>query len=389
MPMAYRIRGEGTAELEIEIFDYIDAWWGITAKDVQEELKKNTAASLIRLRVNSGGGDVFEGLAIYNLLAQHKARVEATVVGLAASIASVIVMAANKIIIAQNAMLMIHNAWGRAVGSKDDMAAMGDLLDKIDGQIADLYVSRTKLAREDVVAMMAAETWMTGQEAKDKGFADEIILNKEPEQQPDAKALARLDLAGFSHVPPVFAQAVKTAREDLARARSVAMRPHVLAALAAGNNPDSTGAARTGDDSKPPRAVATTTPQQEKVMTLAELKEKFPTVYDQIVALGMQQGVEKGIKDERERVNAHIDACEMSGDTKLAFEAIRNGTGLTPALQMRHMRASMGRQDVQNRQDDSEAAGRVVDGAGKTPETGPKDAVDQAAATLWPKKKAS
>lgn len=372
MPMAYRIRGEGTPTLDLEIFDYIDSWFGITAKDVQDQLKKNKDATLIRLRVNSGGGDVFEGLTIYNLLAQHKAKVEATVDGLAASIASVIVMAADKVSIAANAMLMIHNAWGRAVGSKEDMAAMGDLLDKIDGQIADLYVARTKMSRDEVVAMMEAETWMTGQEAKDKGFADEVIANKGPAEQ-SAKALARLDIAGFAHVPQVFAQAVESARRE------------ARASVQGATNQDSAGAARTGEDSKPARAVANQPQHEEKpkMMTLEELKEKHPALYAQIVAAGR----ELGIKEERERVEAHLSLGEQCGDVSIAIAAIKAGDALmSPTMQAKYMGAAMNRRDVQNRQDDSDAAGRALDNVKKT-EDAPKDAVDQAADMLWPKKK--
>ncbi len=153
--------------------------WDLVASDVSRALAEAGDIDAIHLRINSQGGDVFEGLAIYNLLTQHKAKVNVTIDGLAASAASFIAMAGDRISMAESAMFMIHNAWGFAVGNSDDMMETANLLDKIDGMLARIYAARTKLKQSRLRDMMDAETWMTGQEAKDQGFVDVLIPNKD------------------------------------------------------------------------------------------------------------------------------------------------------------------------------------------------------------------
>ncbi|WP_163007764.1 head maturation protease, ClpP-related, partial [Pseudomonas viridiflava] len=122
----------GTAVFEI--FGDIGAW-GITAKQFAQDLKALGDVSLIDLRVNSPGGDVFDGIAIYNMLRTHPARVEGSVMGLAASMGSVILMASNVIRMPANSMLMIHKPWGIQGGDADDMRRYADLLDKVEGSL--------------------------------------------------------------------------------------------------------------------------------------------------------------------------------------------------------------------------------------------------------------
>ncbi len=210
--MAFAVRGSGGGTLEIDVYDAIgESWWGdgVTAKAVRRVLKENAKATLIKLRVNSRGGDVWDGFAIYELLREHQARVEADVDALAASMASVIIMAADEIRMAPGAMLMIHNPWTIALGEAEDLRSTAELLDKLQGQIADAYAARTKLARDRVIEMMNAETWMTPSEALALGFADEVKPAKGAES---AKALAGLDLRGFERAPAVFAAAVDAAK---------------------------------------------------------------------------------------------------------------------------------------------------------------------------------
>lgn len=219
--LAFVVRGEGTETLEIDVYDDIgESWWGeetVSAKSVRRTLKEAKGAKTILLRVNSRGGDVFDGFAIYNLLAEHPARVEADVDALAASMASVIIMAADEIRIAANAMIMVHNPWSFALGEAEDLRGTADLLDKLRGQMVDAYVARTGLARERVIEMMDAETWMTASEAKEHGFVD---LVKPSQKGPEkTKALASIDLRGFERAPAVFAAAIRRARAEKNRAR--------------------------------------------------------------------------------------------------------------------------------------------------------------------------
>lgn len=139
----------------------------------------------LHVRINSAGGDVFEGVAIYNALAR-RGRVHVYVDALAASIASVIAMAGDKITMAGNAMLMVHRAWTIAMGDAEELEKVVAALRKIDSTITDTYAARVggKSSREEIEGWLAAETWMDPAEAIARGFADESV---ELKQAPAAK----------------------------------------------------------------------------------------------------------------------------------------------------------------------------------------------------------
>lgn len=168
----YDIRGAADEVAEILIYDEISSW-GVDAKEFVKDLAGVKAAT-IRLRMNSPGGNVFDGIAIYNALKSHPASVHVQVDGLAASIASIIAMAGDSIHMAKNAFLMIHNAWALAIGDSEEMRKMADVLDKIDTTMVKTYVERTGSNQRDVRRMMSEETWMTADEAKEHGFADSV-----------------------------------------------------------------------------------------------------------------------------------------------------------------------------------------------------------------------
>lgn len=174
----YRIGGlvtpsEGESSVEITIYDEI-GYWGINASSFIRDLRSIGAVDRIDLRINSPGGDVFDGAAIYQLLLAHPARVVVHIDGLAASMASVVAMAGDEINIGSNAFLMIHNPWSVQVGDAGEMRSMADLLDQIGQTIVTAYERKTGLGRDELTAMMDAETWMAGEEAVAKGFADNV-----------------------------------------------------------------------------------------------------------------------------------------------------------------------------------------------------------------------
>lgn len=179
--------------------------WGINASDFRRSLKD---AGDINLRVNSPGGDVFDGIAIYNDLIDHKGKVTVTVSGLAASAASIIAMAGDEIRIAESAFIMIHNAWGLVVGNRHDMREMADVLDGIDKALARIYAQRTSVGIRTVTQMMDDETWINGKDAVEQGFADALSSTEK-----DAKA--SWNLGAFQHAPKELenAQAEATDKE--------------------------------------------------------------------------------------------------------------------------------------------------------------------------------
>jgi ATP-dependent Clp protease protease subunit len=180
---------------EINLYDEIGGWFGVTAKQFRETLDSITSSKII-LNINSPGGDVFDAVAIYNDLLAHKASVVVRVTGLAASAASLIAMAGDRVEIAENAFFMIHNAWSVAVGDARAMTKRAGLLSKIDVELADTYAARTGGDVDDIKQQMNDETWLNADEAVEQGFADEIIAVDEKEN-----AKACFDLAPFKNVP--------------------------------------------------------------------------------------------------------------------------------------------------------------------------------------------
>jgi ATP-dependent Clp protease protease subunit len=161
---------------EVYLYDIIGAGWlgGISAKQFAKDLKALGAVKTIDVRINSDGGDVFDGRAMYTLLAEHPARIVVHVDGLAASIAALIAMAGDEVRMAEGTMLMIHNAWGLAIGEAKEMRQTADLLDSVSATIRDTMAKRSGNTPDDVQAWMDAETWMTADVAKDRGFADVV-----------------------------------------------------------------------------------------------------------------------------------------------------------------------------------------------------------------------
>lgn len=182
---------------EILIYDVIgfDPFGdSITAKDFAQQVKDLGDVARINVRINSSGGDVFDGMAIYNLLVRHPAQIIVDVDGIAASIASVIAMAGNVIRMPQNSTMMIHDAFGIVIGNEKDMREFADILSKMDGQIAGVYARRSKLSDAEARTLMDDGTLFTGSEAVEAGLADELT---EP-----VKAAAQFDAWQFYNGPP-------------------------------------------------------------------------------------------------------------------------------------------------------------------------------------------
>jgi ATP-dependent protease ClpP protease subunit len=195
-PSGYKVVAKGDTA-EIYIYGAIGGDWfgeGVTAKQVADDLKALGKVKNIDVRINSEGGSVFEGKAIYSLLTQHGARITAKIDGLAASAASFIAMAAHEIEISEGAFVMIHNAYGVCVGGAHDMRSYAQLLDTVNETIREVYAARTKQDTKSITKWMDDETWFTGKEAVANGFADKLVEN--------LKVAASIsDPSRFKHLP--------------------------------------------------------------------------------------------------------------------------------------------------------------------------------------------
>lgn len=208
----------------LSIYDEI-GFWGVQAKDFISELSGITA-KVVNVEINSPGGDVFAGLAIYNALKSSGKEIVVKVMGVAASAASLIAMAGDKIIMPKNTFMMVHNPWSFAMGNADELRDTADTLDKIGASLQATYVSRTGQSEDKIKELLSKDTWLTADESLELGFATEVV--------DDIKAMAVFDMdraelpeavrAVFraAALPPEDEPAEDTADEDDASADPMA-----------------------------------------------------------------------------------------------------------------------------------------------------------------------
>jgi ATP-dependent protease ClpP protease subunit len=203
--MPIKIMAKADKRAEMTIYGPIGQGFfeeGATAEKVRKDLEALGDVSDIDVFVNSPGGNVWEGLAIANVLSKHPAQVHAHVDGLAASAASVITSAADMVTMGKGAMMMIHSPWSLTAGNAEDLRNMADVLDKIESGFLDIYEQRTGKPRNELLDMLKAETWFTAQEAVDEGFADDLVESKPREKV--ASASWQPVMACFKKTPQGF-----------------------------------------------------------------------------------------------------------------------------------------------------------------------------------------
>lgn len=196
-----RLSSEQEADNTISILDQIgyDYWdgGGVTAKRIAAALRKIGHDQDVTVVINSPGGDYFEGLAIYNLLREHKGKVTAKIIGVAASAASVIAMAADEIQIGMAAFFMIHNASVLVYGNRNDMRSIADWLEPFDQTAVDIYEARTGASVDKLKAWLDEEKWIGGKEAVALGFADDTLDSSKvakTDTSPSQSAQRKIDL---------------------------------------------------------------------------------------------------------------------------------------------------------------------------------------------------
>jgi len=205
----WEFKAKSKDEADLYLYIEIASWGGGYAAHSAQSFKKEMDAlgdiKILNIYINSPGGDVFEGNAIYNLLKRkaQKCNVNVYIDGLAASIASVIAMAGANIIMPNNTMMMIHNCWGSISGNAKQLREWADSLDKINTTIKQAYLNKAgdKLDEETITQLMDDETWLTAQECLDYGLCDEVVGAKQIAAKFD-KSL----LKNYKNVPDVFSE---------------------------------------------------------------------------------------------------------------------------------------------------------------------------------------
>jgi ATP-dependent Clp endopeptidase proteolytic subunit ClpP len=170
---AFKKSADKNGETELFVYDEIGAFGGVGAKQFIGDLKAH-AGEHIHLRINSPGGEIIEGAAIFNALSRHEGGLTVHIDGLAASMASVLAMAGRPVYMADNALLMIHNPWSMAAGESSDLRKQADLLDTMKTNLVRAYQKKTGMEEKQISKLMDEETWMDALEAVALGFADAI-----------------------------------------------------------------------------------------------------------------------------------------------------------------------------------------------------------------------
>lgn len=286
------------------------------AKDLRQALA--SASGDVVLTVNSPGGVVTEGIAMYNAIRDYrrknKGTVTARVVGLAASMATYVPLAADRVEIEDNAVWMIHNPWGFAVGDYNDMRKTSEILDGLARILAAAYVAKTGKDADEIRRMMDSETYLYGDEIEGAGFADAVIEVESDDDKAAAVALARTRVGEVQK----RLQELGEAADD-----SVALVA-MIRALQPGEPPK--------DDDEKKRGVAVHSPaaaaeklKQEGAMDIKALEKEHPDVFAAARELGVQ--------DERKRVAAlrsYIEADEHNEKVRAVVEEAI-GSGKTAA----------------------------------------------------------
>lgn len=296
----FSVTAKANKTAEILLYDQIgESFWGggTSAKQFAEQLKAIEKVDSITLRINSPGGDVFEGAAMYDLIAQSPIPVDVIVDGLAASAAFTVAMAGRSISIGEAGMMMTHNARGMTFGTASDMKSTADLLDKISNQMAELYAKRSGMAVADVKALMDAETWMTPDECVAKGFANKIIKSAD-DSEPTTMVAAVFDLEkAYQRVPQPL-------KHQVAIAASAKFSAKV---------------------SDPRSAKEQHKMEKENAGTAAvEVIENYGPIAADILTLGKTHGVD--VTEAIKQQTSLADAKEFVSDTILARAKTRSTT---------------------------------------------------------------
>jgi ATP-dependent protease ClpP protease subunit len=336
----------GTAD--IAIYDDIGSW-GVTSGDFRDALAAVGPVDTIKLRLNSRGGDVVDGIAIHNMLARHPAKINVTVDGIAASIASIVAMAGDEVTMPENATMFVHNPFAFAMGDATVMAEMSEALDKLGRGMAATYARKTGQDPEAMLAVMNANTWMTAQEAKDQGFADVVAA--------PAKIAAHFDLSRFANAPKALAQAAYDpdgdGDDDVLEClgyigKAVDNLADAVGCLTGTGDPDGDGEPATpamASLRKALRAALSALPQAAAASLTAGAARDLPLVEAEPNGGGKEARAEEMIQ-----ISA---ACKLAEFAELATEFLQSGKSLVQVqselLALRADRGSDGKGEISSR----------------------------------------
>jgi len=358
----FRLAAAGDA-VDVYIYDVI-GWPFIEAQDLLYQVPQ--AAKKINVHINSPGGDVFEGMAIYNYLVSHKAEVNVTVDALAASSASLIAMAGDSIRMAGASFMMIHNPWSMMAGDADELRKEAELLDKISDVFADAYSAKTGRSRDDILAYMREETWFTPDEAVSARLADKI------EDGGAQQNAAAFDLSIFANVPENLRQssASRQARTQNKSLEENDMNEKVRALL------ERPGLSKDATDEQAYAFLAEVDlgqlqTKEEREQVQAELDKQTNPQGQSGDTRDPEQIAREAIKAERQRQNSIRESVRIAGlDESFAQNLIDQDASVDQArekifAQMKETNPPIGAGNIQvGEHDQDKFRAAVIDGLG-------------------------
>jgi ATP-dependent Clp endopeptidase proteolytic subunit ClpP len=314
---------------EIVIYDEIGAF-GIPAKAFLDEMKALGPTHELTVRINSPGGSVFDGVAIYNALKRHDAAITVWIDGIAASIASMIAMAGDEVVMPENAMLMLHDPSGLVMGTATDLRAMAEALDRMKAGMVAAYCDKSGRDDAEIEALMRDETWLSAQEALELGLADRV-------EQP-VRMAAHFDLSRFRNTPPQLAALVATPspqEDDMSDSKKAGPRKSGVdesptpQAAPPETSADDTAAGLASQPAAVTDAEPAATPQPG-VAAAASSAEPPPQPTAQVIDLDAVRA------DERKATLAYVaevhELCALAGRGDLAADFVAKAT---PVAQVR------------------------------------------------------
>jgi ATP-dependent Clp protease, protease subunit len=314
------------------------SWFGggVSPQKVMQDLDELANAKELTIRINSGGGSAFAGMAIFELLRSHGGNITVRIDGVAASAASVIAMAGDKIIMGTGAMMMVHNPWSEVRGESKQLRQAADLLDRAGESLINVYQARTGKSREELKAMMDNTTWMTAEEAVAAGFADEV----------DKKFKVSASIQGDSAV-------FNEQRFELGIFAEAPQLPVITA------TPETPEPLHQEPQNKFEQPAAQENEESDTVKDLAELQAKHPEIY--------QAAIKAGADQERTRIKS-IDEIANTIAADLVAKAKYETPITAEALAFQALKAdaAKGTQHIQDRQQELQGNGDVAPGTQAT-----------------------
>ena len=357
--------------IRISINKPISRYWGICEADISEQLKTAAAGEEIEININSPGGEVYEGIAIFNLIRDYAKShdIVVRITGLAASMASYIAIAArtvnknSKIIVFENSIYLIHNPWNIIMGDYREMAKTADYLERLAAMSGSTYAYVSGKSEKETRDLMDAETYFVGEEIITNGFANEFEqINKNDGDNTFEHDKNSLIINAKLRIEKTIESMRATAKNDLEKAVALIPKTFLPSEAPGGSIKSVDSVLGPSHSAKDGVVFENSNPKTEGVdMNKEELKAKYPDLYAAIFG----EGKEAGVMEERERVGAHLKLGEESGSMKIAVQFIAEGKSVMDnKVQAEYLSARMNSQALNLRYGDNPPPTNPANGQG-------------------------